>query len=266
MPFRPLPNRCSGLTTGLILMPHGAQKLFGWFGGYGVEGTGQYFATQLHLPASLAVLAGLIEFFGGLALAAGFATRAAAALVVGMMTVAIVCVHLPNGFFWTSGGFEYPLLWDIVALYFVVRAEWVILVTSLAPEAFSTADVLALYRLRWRIELGFKRLKNRSEGTARRRRTLRQNLSAGPSLDHPSARAAHRRTRGLSPLGRGLGPGRLTRPDAWRLLRQLVASLLQAIMPEPTLACLRGCLVALRRHLREPPRRKGAYQRMVPLC
>ena len=53
------------LATGLILMPHGAQKLFGWFGGYGVEGTSQYFATQLHLPASLALLAGLIEFFGG---------------------------------------------------------------------------------------------------------------------------------------------------------------------------------------------------------
>jgi putative oxidoreductase len=109
------------VATGLILMPHGAQKLFGWFGGYGVEGTGQYFATQLHLPASLALLAGLIEFFGGMALAAGFATRAAAALVVGMMSIAIVCVHLPNGFFWTSGGFEYPLLWGIVALYFVVR-------------------------------------------------------------------------------------------------------------------------------------------------
>jgi putative oxidoreductase len=109
------------LATGLILTPHGAQKLFGWFGGYGVEGTGQYFATQLHLSASLALLAGLIEFFGGLALAAGFTTRAAAALVVAMMTVAIVCVHLPNGFFWTSGGFEYPLLWGIVALYFVVR-------------------------------------------------------------------------------------------------------------------------------------------------
>ena len=109
------------IAAGLMLMPHGAQKLFGWFGGYGVDGTGQYFAAQLHLPASLALLAGMIEFFGGLSLAAGFATRAAAALVAGMMAVAIVCVHLPNGFFWTSGGFEYPLLWGIVALYFVVR-------------------------------------------------------------------------------------------------------------------------------------------------
>jgi putative oxidoreductase len=109
------------VAAGLMLTPHGAQKLFGWFGGYGVDGTGQYFAAQLHLPASLALLAGMIEFFGGLALAAGFATRVAAALVAGMMAVAIVSVHLPNGFFWTSGGFEYPLLWGIVALYFVVR-------------------------------------------------------------------------------------------------------------------------------------------------
>jgi putative oxidoreductase len=109
------------ITAGLMLLPHGAQKLFGWFGGYGVEATEQFFATKLGLPPSLALLAGLIEFFGGLALAAGFATRAAAALVVGLMAVAVICVHLPAGFFWTSGGFEYPLLWGTVALYFVVR-------------------------------------------------------------------------------------------------------------------------------------------------
>ncbi|MBV8443469.1 MAG: DoxX family protein [Hyphomicrobiales bacterium] len=109
------------IAAGLMLVPHGSQKLFGWLGGYGVEATGQFFATKLGLPASLALVAGLIEFFGGLALAAGFATRLVAALVVGLMAVAVVCVHLPAGFFWTSGGFEYPLLWGIVALYFVVR-------------------------------------------------------------------------------------------------------------------------------------------------
>ena len=51
-------------------MPHGAQKLFGMFGGYGVEATGQFFAAKLGLPASLALLAGLIEFFGGRAVGA----------------------------------------------------------------------------------------------------------------------------------------------------------------------------------------------------
>jgi putative oxidoreductase len=108
-------------TTGLLLMPHGAQKLFGLFGGYGLDATGQFFATKLGLPASFALLAGLIEFVGGLMLAVGLATRAAAALVVGMMTVAVFGVHLGNGFFWTSGGFEYPLMWGIVALSFVIR-------------------------------------------------------------------------------------------------------------------------------------------------
>ncbi len=109
------------VAAGLFLVPHGAQKLFGWFGGYGIEATGQFFASKLGLPASLALLAGLIEFFGGLMLAAGIATRLVAALVVGLMTVAVVQVHLGAGFFWTNGGFEYPLFWGIVALSYVIR-------------------------------------------------------------------------------------------------------------------------------------------------
>ncbi len=109
------------ITAGLFLVPHGAQKLFGWFGGYGVEATGQFFASKLGLPASLALLAGLIEFFGGLMLAAGLATRVVAALVVGLMAVAVMQVHLGAGFFWTSGGYEYPLFWGIVALAFAIR-------------------------------------------------------------------------------------------------------------------------------------------------
>lgn len=109
------------ITAGLLLVPHGAQKLFGWFGGYGLEATGQFFATKLGLPASFALLAGLIEFLGGLALALGLGTRAVAALVTGVMAVALFQVHLGNGFFWTSGGYEYPLLWGIVSLAFVIR-------------------------------------------------------------------------------------------------------------------------------------------------
>jgi putative oxidoreductase len=90
------------VAAGLLLVPHGAQKLFGWFGGHGIVGTGEFFASKLGLPASVAVLAGLIEFTGGLLLAVGLATRAAAALVAGLMAVAIVHVHLPKGFFWTE--------------------------------------------------------------------------------------------------------------------------------------------------------------------
>jgi putative oxidoreductase len=117
----PLGEPLVRVAAGLLLVPHGAQKLFGAFGGYGVEATGQFFAAKLGLPAELALVAGLVEFFGGLALAAGFLTRPAAALIVGLMAVAVVAVHWPAGFFWTSGGFEYPLLWGLVALSFVIR-------------------------------------------------------------------------------------------------------------------------------------------------
>lgn len=117
----PLAEPMVRVAAGLTLVPHGAQKLFGWFGGYGIEATGQFFATKLGLPAGLAVLAGVIEFFGGLALAAGLLTRPVAALVTGLMAVAVVQVHLGAGFFWTSGGYEYPLLWGIVALSYAVR-------------------------------------------------------------------------------------------------------------------------------------------------
>jgi len=126
--FRPLQNALSPsaelavrLATGLFLVPHGAQKLFGLFGGYGLTATGQFFESKLGLPVDLALVTGLIEFFGGLALAFGFGTRIAAGFVAGMMAVAILQVHLAHGFFWTDGGFEYPLLWGILALSFVVR-------------------------------------------------------------------------------------------------------------------------------------------------
>jgi putative oxidoreductase len=103
------------VVAGLMLLPHG------WFGGYGVDATGQFFAAKLGLPASFALLAGLIEVFGGLALAAGFLTRAAAALVFALMAVAVIWVHLPIGYFWMTGGLEYPLMWGLVALAFVLR-------------------------------------------------------------------------------------------------------------------------------------------------
>lgn len=117
----PLADPMLRVTAGLLLVPHGAQKLFGWFGGYGLDATSQFFATKLGLPASFAALAGIIEFFGGLMLAAGLGTRAVAALVFGVMAVAVAGVHMPAGFFWTNGGYEYPLLWGIVALAYAIR-------------------------------------------------------------------------------------------------------------------------------------------------
>ena len=110
-------------SIGLILVPHGAQKLFGWFGGYGITGTGQFFAENLGLEPGwlFALLAGLTEFFGGLFLAAGLLTRQSALAVVALMAYATFAVHWGAGFFWTSGGYEYPLLWGLVALAFVIR-------------------------------------------------------------------------------------------------------------------------------------------------
>ncbi len=104
--------------TGLILMPHGAQKLFGWFGGHGLEGTGGFFAQNLGLEPGMAwaALVGGTEFFGGLFVALGLLTRPAALGVAIVMAVAVLAVHLPNGFFASQGGYEYPLLWGLVAL------------------------------------------------------------------------------------------------------------------------------------------------------
>ena len=117
----PLGEPLTRVVAGLFLMPHGAQKLFGLFGGYGLEATGQFFASKLGLPPVLATVAGLIEFFAGLSLALGLLTRPAAALILGLMTVAVVHVHLPNGYFWTDLGYEYPLFWGLVTLSFVIR-------------------------------------------------------------------------------------------------------------------------------------------------
>ncbi len=105
------------VVTGLILIPHGAQKLFGWFGGYGLEATGQFFEGTLGMSPGIfwALIAGLIEFGGGLALVLGVLTRPVALAVAVFMGVAL-SVHVGNGFFWTDGGYEYPLLWGVVAL------------------------------------------------------------------------------------------------------------------------------------------------------
>jgi putative oxidoreductase len=96
--------------VGIIFAAHGAQKLFGWFGGYGLEGTGQFFASVGLNPGYLmALLAGAVEFFGGLALVLGLLVRPAAAALAGAMLIAIVAVHFSSGFFLDKGGYEYAL-------------------------------------------------------------------------------------------------------------------------------------------------------------
>ncbi len=98
------------LPVGIILLAHGAQKLFGVFGGYGLEGTGQWMASIGLEPGLLmALLAGSAEFFGGLALILGFLARPAAVVAAFTMIIAIVTVHLENGLFLSNNGYEFGL-------------------------------------------------------------------------------------------------------------------------------------------------------------
>ncbi|QFT12778.1 DoxX family protein [Vibrio sp. THAF190c] len=96
--------------VGIIFMAHGAQKLFGWFGGYGLEGTGQWMASIGLGPGVLmALLAGSAEFFGGLFILLGLLTRPAAASLAVTMLVAIFAVHFENGLFMSNNGYEFGL-------------------------------------------------------------------------------------------------------------------------------------------------------------
>lgn len=98
------------IPVGIIFVAHGAQKLFGWFGGYGLEGTGQFFGSVgLNPGVLMALLAGAAEFFGGLALIFGVLVRPAAAALSVAMLIAVFAVHFGKGFFLDKGGYEYAL-------------------------------------------------------------------------------------------------------------------------------------------------------------
>lgn len=111
-----LSSLISRLALGLVMFPHGAQKVLGWFGGYGFSGTMGFFTGQLHIPALFAFLAIAAEFAGSIGLITGFLSRVAAFGIAVEMVVAIVLVHGANGFFmnWYGNqkgeGFEYHLL------------------------------------------------------------------------------------------------------------------------------------------------------------
>ena len=105
------------LVVGLALAAHGSQKLFGWFGGHGIAGTGGFLESIGFRPGKvMAAISGIGEMAGGLGLALGLLTPLAAALVIATMLVAIYSVHIHNGFFVTKQGYEYNLVLAAVAL------------------------------------------------------------------------------------------------------------------------------------------------------
>lgn len=100
------------LVLGLAMAAHGSQKLFGWFGGYGIKGTGGFFEALGFRPGAVfATAAAVSEVAGGLLVALGFLGPIGPALIVGVMIVAAVTVHLKNGFFAMTNGFEVPYLY-----------------------------------------------------------------------------------------------------------------------------------------------------------
>jgi len=115
------------LLLGVIFFAHGAQKMLGWFGGYGFTGTMGFFTNVLHIPALFAFLAIAAEFLGGLGLILGFLTRIAALGIFSNMIVAIAMVHHQFGFFmnWTGAqkgeGYEYHLLVMAVTVFLMIR-------------------------------------------------------------------------------------------------------------------------------------------------
>lgn len=128
-------------TLALVMFPHGAQKLLGWFGGYGFSGTMGFFTQQVGIPAVLGFLVIVAEFFGALALAAGLLTRVAAMGVIAVMIGAVLTVHLPHGFFmnWSGAqageGVEYHLLAIAIATAVAIRG----------PGRFALDEVVQRY-------------------------------------------------------------------------------------------------------------------------
>ena len=134
----------SRLVLGIVFFAHGAQKVLGWFGGYGYNGTMGFFTKQMGIPAPLAFLASAAEFLGGLGLIFGLLGRLAAFGIISNMVVAIVMVHGQFGLFmnWAGNqkgeGFEYHLLAIALGLAILIKGS----------GAYSLDAVISEFRLR----------------------------------------------------------------------------------------------------------------------
>ena len=133
------------LVLGVVFFAHGAQKMLGWFGGFGFSGTMGYFTAAMHIPAPLALLAIVAEFFGGLGLILGFLTRIAALGIATNMVVAIATVHSAFGFFmnWAGTqrgeGFEFHLLVLSMTAFLMIRGAGAFSVDRAIATASPTA-------------------------------------------------------------------------------------------------------------------------------
>lgn len=125
---------------GIIFFAHGSQKLLGWFGGYGFDATLQFFQQQLGIPPALAAISILVEFFGGILLLLGLLTRVAAFLIAIVMAVALISVHLSQGFFIAGGnvGFEYVFALLMMALYLAINGAGRLSIDMLIRERAGT--------------------------------------------------------------------------------------------------------------------------------
>ena len=136
-PFLDLGFLFARVAVGLLIAAHGAQKLFGWFGGYGLEGTGAFFGTLGFKPGRLfATAAALGEFCSGILIAIGLFGPIGPAILLAVMVVAAVSVHWRNGLFAANNGIELPLLYSIAAVRFALTG----------PGRFSLDAMLGL---RW---------------------------------------------------------------------------------------------------------------------
>ena len=127
--------------VGLTLAAHGAQKLFGWFGGYGLEGTGQWMASLGLEPGYLmALMAGGAEFFGGLALVLGLLTRPAALVTAFAMLIAIFAVHIGNGLFMANNGYEFALTLFVVTLALAIQGAGRFSLDKVLLKRFATPE------------------------------------------------------------------------------------------------------------------------------
>jgi putative oxidoreductase len=124
--------------VGLLFVGHGTQKLFGWFGGHGPEGTATFLGSLGYRPSRrMALVAGVTETLAGAMLALGFLTPVASAAIIGVMVNATVAMHLRNGLWNSNGGYELPLVYATVAagLAFAGPGRWSVdRLIGFAPE------------------------------------------------------------------------------------------------------------------------------------